>query len=234
MHKIRSLLSLVAMHGRQWVGVSVPPSFVASPGTSSCPWSLSSEVAYRLLPESFQTVSSLGLQDVVFSPTPVFFCVPFPFSQCHLFLGFLFSCVSSIVFFHAAADPLPCVANDGARARLFVQWSPLAASSDSSAALLGLYHGIALLSARCCLSSLVYVQTGTGSRAIYITRVRSCTHMGCTSGLETLRVPAGYPRGEDRGAVMSWSWFRITFSVVCWGGGLNRGKFIDPIPCAVP
>lgn len=26
-HKIKSLLTLVAMRGKQWVGVSVPPSF---------------------------------------------------------------------------------------------------------------------------------------------------------------------------------------------------------------
>ena len=53
---------------------------LTSPGTSSCHWKLSSGLGYHWIPESFQPMSSLGLQIICFSALSVFFLfVPFLF-----------------------------------------------------------------------------------------------------------------------------------------------------------
>lgn len=101
-------------------------------------------------------------------PSPYSFVFHFCFPNATSFQALYFFHVSGIIFFFTQLLILSHVLLlKGTEHCLFVHWLPFAAWNNSSAAVLGLYHSRAVPGARCCLSSLVYVQTGTASRAVH-------------------------------------------------------------------
>lgn len=152
-------------------------------------------------PESFWLVSSWWLQAVCFSPPCIVlssisvFLMP-PFS------GSLFSsCLWHNFFFFTQLLILSHVLLlKGTEHCLFMCWLPLAAWRNSSAAVLGLLHSRAVPGVRCCLSWLVYVHTGTASRAVHkprVARVGPLCQRHCVLAASSPLVECG--------AVMNWS-----------------------------
>lgn len=205
----------MAVCGRQWVGFQCLLHSVASPETSSSLWRLSSRVGYYLFPESFQLLSSSGLQVVCFSQHHPLCSRP-PIFLCFISIFLVPSLFKLFTFFMPPAQSL----------------SPSCESSPMCC--MGLYLIAALLSERCWLSSLRYVQAGSVSRAIYTTQVCSCTGMCCNSVLEMLCVTTTLLHWGKMWACDKLIRVQNKLLSVVLGGGLNPGEFIYLIHCAVP